>query len=81
MKKLKPALITVVMGITFVSMLLLSNAAFAIWTSYEYRDSSGEYRYGIKDGSSKVELDLKKRKQADKTAKAMNKADKIDKKG
>ncbi len=78
MKKFIPAFI---IGLTFTSMFLLSNVAFATWTSYEYRTSSGEYRYGIKDGSSKVELDLKKRKQADKTAKAMNKADKIDKKG
>ncbi|MGH1346706.1 MAG: hypothetical protein ACRBN8_34385 [Nannocystales bacterium] len=59
------------------AVLLLSSTAFA-WSSYEYRNSDGEYRYGIRDGSSKLQLGLGKRKQADKAAKKMNKANKVD---
>ena len=60
-----------------VAVLLMSNTAFATWSSFEYRTSSG-YRYGIRDGSSVLKLDLKKRKHADKAAKGMNKADDIE---
>ena len=61
---------------SMVLLLGLSLPAFATWSSWEYRDSNGEYRYGIKNGSDKVKLNLKNRKKADKAAKKMNKAEK-----
>ena len=61
------------------TLMLASPTAWATWTSFEYRNADGEYRYGVKDGSSKLYLGLDKRKKANKTAKGLNKADKADK--
>lgn len=60
------------------AVFLASSPAWATWTSFEYRNRDGAYRYGIKDGSSKVRLGLRERKQADKTASAMNDAEELD---
>lgn len=60
------------------TLLLASSTAWATWSTYEYRNAEGEYRYGIKNGSSEIRLGLKKRKKADKAAKGMNKAEALD---
>lgn len=59
----------------FVVFFMTSDAQ-ATWQSYEYRDSNGEYKYGMKDGSNKVKLDLKIINKADKVANRINKNDK-----
>lgn len=56
--------------------LFFAFSANATWTSYEYRNSDGEYRYGIKNGNDKIPLNQEKRGKADKAAKKMNKNDK-----
>lgn len=61
---------------TLLTILFVTSIAHATWSSYEYRDSDGDYKYGIKDGDNKVKLGLKNRKKADKVAKKMNKNDK-----
>ena len=63
-----------------ITSLLIAFSANAQWTTWEYRNSDGDYRYGIKNGNDKIPLDQKNRKKADKAAKNMNKAEK-EKKG
>lgn len=63
-----------------VCILLASSSALA-WTSFEYRNADGEYRYGIRDGSSKLFLGMKSRKAAGKVAGEMNRADDADEAG
>ncbi len=47
--------------------------AHALWSSYEYKDlSSNKTRYGITNGTDKVELNQKNRKKAAKAAGKMN---------
>lgn len=63
-------------GAVALTLLLLSATANATWSSYEYRNSNGDYRYGIRDGNNHVPLNETSRKKARKAAKKMNKNDK-----
>jgi len=68
------------MGAVLCSILLFAGSALATWSVYEYRDSDGKYRYGVKNGNDEIKLGLGKRKQAEKTASELNEADAIDRK-
>jgi len=59
-----------------ILLLGLSTPVLAAWSSFEYRNSDGEYRYGIKNGNDEIKLNQKSRKKAARTAGKMNKIDK-----
>lgn len=63
-------------SVGLASMVLVALPAYAYWSSYEYRNSDGEYRYGIRNGTDSVPLNQEDRKKADRAAKAMNKVEK-----
>jgi len=62
-----------------LTTILISTAASAVWTVYEYRNEKGEYKYGVKQGKDQIKLGLKSRNKAQKTANKMNDANKADK--
>lgn len=62
------------LGILAALTLFFALPAYA-WGPYQYRNENGESRWGIKNGSDTIELNLKSRKKASRVAGKMNEVD------